>query len=253
LIGWISDPQAWVSLLTLSVLEIVLGIDNVVFISILSGRLPPERQRAARRLGLVLALATRLGLLFTITWIMGLTRPAFAVLGQAFSWRDLILLSGGLFLVWKGTQEIHAQIEHADVDTGHAPKTAGTSFAGVVLQIAVMDMVFSLDSVITAVGMVSHVPVMVAAIVVAMAVMLVAAGPLSDFIQRHPTVKVLALSFLMLIGMALMADGFGVHVPRGYIYAAIGFSCFVEAINLAARRRRAASQAVSGESQRPAA
>jgi predicted tellurium resistance membrane protein TerC len=234
--GWVTDPQVWASLLTLTLLEIVLGIDNLIFLSILADRLPPPQRGVARRIGLALALGLRLALLGGVTWIMRLTAPVLAVAGHALSWRDLILIGGGLFLVYKGTGEIHARIE-GEGEGAHAPGPARAGLAATIAQIGLLDVVFSLDSVITAVGMASHLPVMVAAIVVAMAVMLAAADALAAFIHRHPTVKVLALSFLLLIGVALMADGFGFHLPRGYIYAAIGFSCFVEAVNLAARRK----------------
>ena len=234
---WLSDPEIWASLVTLTALEIVLGIDNLVFIAILSGRLPPERQARGRQVGLALALLTRLALLASIVWIIGLTRPVFEVLGHAVSWRDIILVAGGFFLLYKGTREIHHRLEGDG-----AGKTAGTataSFAGVVIQIMVLDIVFSLDSVITAVGIASELWVMAAAIVIAVAIMLAASGPLATFVNRHPTVKMLALSFLLLIGMTLVADGAGFHVPRGYIYAAIGFSVAVEFLNqLVARRRR---------------
>jgi predicted tellurium resistance membrane protein TerC len=234
---WLSDPQIWASLLTLTALEIVLGIDNLVFIAILAGRLPAAQQARARLVGLALALLTRLALLASITWIIGLTRPLFEVLGHAVSWRDVILVAGGFFLLYKGTREIHHRLED-DAQPAKAGD-AGTGFAGIVAQIMLLDMVFSLDSVITAVGMASHLWVMATAIVLAVAIMLAASGPLATFVERHPTVKMLALSFLLLIGMTLVADGAGFHVPKGYIYAAIGFSVAVEALNqLAARRRR---------------
>jgi predicted tellurium resistance membrane protein TerC len=234
---WLSDPQTWASLLTLTVLEIVLGIDNLIFLSILAGRLPPERQPVARRTGLVLALGLRLALLAAITWIMRLTQPLFAVAGWAFSWRDLILIGGGLFLVYKGTGEIHERIEGGGEHEG--ARDARVSLIGTIAQIALLDIVFSLDSVITAVGMANQLPVMMAAVVIAVGVMMLAAAPVSGFVNRHPTVKMLALSFLLLIGMTLIADGFGAHVPKGYIYAAIGFSMLVELLNqLAGRNRR---------------
>lgn len=234
---WLSDAQIWTSLLTLTALEIVLGIDNLMFITILAGRLPPPRQKPARQTGLVLALVTRLALLGSIAWIVGLTQPLFDVFGRAVSWRDLILIGGGLFLLYKGTREIHLRLE-GDSPHGEAPP-ARTSFSGVIAQIVLLDIVFSLDSVITAVGMANEFWVMAAAVIIAVGVMLSAAGPVSAFIDRHPTVKMLALSFLLLIGMTLVADGAGFHVPKGYIYAAIGFSAGVEALNqLAARRRR---------------
>jgi predicted tellurium resistance membrane protein TerC len=239
---WIADPGIWLSLLTLTILEIVLGIDNLVFLAILAGRLPAERQAAARQLGLALALGTRLVLLFAITWVMGLTAPLFTVLDMTISWRDIILIAGGLFLIAKGTFEIDHKLEGAD--EGDA-LTSGrpASFAGVVLQIGIMDLVFSIDSVVTAVGMAQHIEVMVAAIVISMAVMLVAAAPVSDFVNRHPTVKMLALSFLLLIGTALVADGLGFHIPKGYIYFAMGFAIFVETLNVVARARRQRRQA----------
>jgi predicted tellurium resistance membrane protein TerC len=235
--GWLTDPQIWASLVTLTALEIVLGIDNLVFIAIVAGRLPPGRQNRARRAGLALAMITRLALLASIVWIIGLTRPVFELFGQPVSWRDIVLIAGGLFLLYKGTREIHQGLE-GDRQTADAG-SARTSFGGVVAQIMLLDLVFSLDSVITAVGMANTLWVMAAAIVVAVAVMLAASKPLADFVERHPTVKMLALSFLLLIGMTLIADGAGFHVPKGYIYAAIGFSIAVETLNqLAARRRR---------------
>jgi predicted tellurium resistance membrane protein TerC len=236
-VEWLSDPQIWAGLVTLTALEIVLGIDNLVFISILAARLPEEQQGSARRVGLALALITRLALLGSIAWVAGLTEPLFEVFGHSFSWRDLILISGGLFLLYKGTREIHYRLEE-DVQHDGAD-AAPLSFGSVIAQIVLLDIVFSLDSVITAVGMANNFWVMAAAVVIAVCIMLVASGPVSAFIDRHPTVKMLALSFLLLIGMTLVADGAGVHVPKGYIYAAIGFSVGVEALNqLAARRRR---------------
>lgn len=235
MVDWLTDPQLWASFLTLTALEIVLGIDNLVFIAILASRLPAKRQHRARQLGLALALLSRLALLASIAWIIGLTRPLVELFGHGVSWRDLVLAAGGLFLLYKGTTEIHRRLE------GEAEKTAQagrTSFLGVVLQIMLLDIVFSLDSVITAVGMASELWVMAAAIIVAVAIMLAAAKPLADFVERHPTVKMLALSFLLLIGTTLIADGAGFHVPKGYIYAAIGFSVAVEALNQLAARRR---------------
>ena len=231
----LSDPQAWISLLTLTVMEIVLGIDNLVFIAIQASRLPPDQQASARRVGLIAALGTRLLLLASISWMMHLTEPVLTLFGHTFSWRDLILIVGGLFLVYKGTGEIHARIE-GESHTAHA--RAPASYLATIAQIGLLDIVFSLDSVITAVGMARELPVMIAAIVLAMATMLVAADPTSAFIQRHPTVKMLALSFLLLIGMTLVADGFGAHVSKGYIYAAMGFSAAVEVLNQFASRRR---------------
>jgi predicted tellurium resistance membrane protein TerC len=233
---WLTDPQVWASLVTLTALEIVLGIDNLVFIAIVAGRLPAERQNAARQVGLSLALITRLALLASISWIIGLTRPVFAIFSQPVSWRDIVLIAGGLFLLYKGTNEIHQRLEG---ETHEKARSARTSFTGVIVQIMVLDIVFSLDSVITAVGMANTLWVMATAIIIAVVIMLVASRPLAEFVERHPTVKMLALSFLLLIGMTLIADGAGFHVPKGYIYAAIGFSVAVEALNqLSARRRR---------------
>jgi predicted tellurium resistance membrane protein TerC len=234
---WLTDPEIWASLITLTALEIVLGIDNLVFIAILAGRLPAERQNRARQTGLALALITRLTLLGSIAWIIGLTQPVFDLFGRPVSWRDIVLVAGGLFLLYKGTREIHHALEGDG--PGEKAHQARTSLTGVVVQIMVLDVVFSLDSVITAVGMASKLWVMGTAIVIAVAVMLAASRPLADFVRRYPTVKMLTLSFLMLIGMTLIADGAGFHVPKGYIYAAIGFSVGVEALNqFAARRRR---------------
>jgi predicted tellurium resistance membrane protein TerC len=233
---WLIDPQLWTSLLTLTALEIVLGIDNLIFIAILANRLPPHRQDQARKLGLALALITRLALLASIAWIIGLTAPIFEVLGHAASWRDIILIAGGFFLLYKGTREIHERIEGKEET--RAPSAAQASFAGVVVQITILDMVFSLDSVITAVGMANSLWVMATAIIIAVAIMLGASGPVAGFVSRHPTVKMLALSFLLLIGMTLVADGLGFHIPKGYIYAAISFSVAVEALNQLSARRR---------------
>jgi predicted tellurium resistance membrane protein TerC len=233
---WLSDPQIWASLFTLTALEIVLGVDNLVFVAILAGRLPAELRRRGRAVGLGLALVARLALLASIAWIIGLTQPLFELLGHAVSWRDIILIAGGFFLLYKGTSEIHQRLEGEE---SHEAGGKGGGFAAVVVQIMLLDIVFSLDSVITAVGMASEFWVMAAAIVIAIAIMLFAAGPLSGFIERHPTVKMLALSFLLLIGMTLVADGAGFHVPKGYVYAAISFSIGIEALNqLAARRRK---------------
>jgi predicted tellurium resistance membrane protein TerC len=236
--GWLTDPDIWASFVTLAALEIVLGIDNLVFIALLAGRLPRDQQAKARKLGLTLALATRLALLGSIFWLIHVTDPLFSVAGHGFSWRDLILIGGGGFLLFKGTREIHLRVDgEVEGEAGGRP-TAG--FAGTIAQIMLLDMVFSLDSVITAVGIAEEIWVMVAAIIAAMALMLVASGPLSSFIARHASVKMLALSFLLLIGMVLVADGVGFHVPRGYIYAAMGFSVLVESLNLLAAQRRKA-------------
>jgi len=234
---WLTDPQIWVAFLTLTVLELVLGIDNVVFISILAGKLPQAQQQRARTLGLGLAMFLRIGLLFAISWITRLTAPLFTVLSQEISGRDLILLAGGLFLIAKSTQEIHAKLEGEE---GHASARVTPSFAGVIVQILLLDMVFSLDSVITAVGMTDMLGVMVAAVVVAVLCMMVFAGPISRFVELHPTIKMLALSFLLLIGVALIAEGFDRHIPKGYIYFAMAFSVFVEMLNLRLRRPRTA-------------
>jgi predicted tellurium resistance membrane protein TerC len=232
---WITDPEIWIAFATLTSLEIVLGIDNIVFISILSGRLPPEQQGRARTVGLALAMITRILLLLAIAWIIGLTAPLFAVLGEEISGRDIILVAGGLFLVAKSTYEIHHKLEG---DAGHDPAMRSyPTFAAVITQILLLDLVFSLDSVITAVGMVEQVGVMIAAVVVAVIVMLVAAGPISRFVERHPTIKMLALSFLLLIGVTLILEGFDQHVPKGYIYFAMAFSLFVELLNLRVHRR----------------
>jgi len=232
---WIANPEAWVALATLAVLEIVLGIDNIIFISILADKLPKERQASARQLGLLLAMATRLALLGTINLIMKLTAPLFSFLGHAFSGRDLILVIGGLFLLTKATREIHHRLEG---DEDHAAKAKVASYGAILLQIAVMDMVFSLDSVITAVGLADDFAVMAIAIVLAVVVMMLAANAVSRFVNDHPTVKMLALSFLLLLGMTLVAEGFGQHIAKGYIYFAMGFSIFVEALNLRARGGR---------------
>ncbi|HYI73226.1 MAG TPA: TerC family protein [Skermanella sp.] len=232
----LTDPQTWASLLTLTALEIVLGIDNIIFISIMAARLPPERQARARQVGLALALITRLGLLASIAWISTLTNPLFTVAEFDISIRDLVLIVGGLFLLGKGTTEIHQSLEGEEEGEGGTGGTA--SFASVVVQIMLLDIVFSLDSVITAVGMAQALEVMMAAVVIAVGVMLFASGPVSNFVNGHPTVKMLALSFLLLVGVALVADGLHFHIPKGYLYFAIAFSVLVEALNLLASRRR---------------
>ena len=231
---WLTNPELWIALLTLTVLEIVLGIDNIIFISILAGKLPAGEQPRARTVGLTLAMVTRILLLLSLTSILRFTRPLFTLLGHPFSGRDLILLAGGLFLIWKSTREIHDKLEGEE---GQQNVKAGATFGSVIVQIALLDIVFSLDSVITAVGMVRQVGVMIAAIVLAVLVMLVAAGPISDFVHRHPTLKMLALSFLLLIGVTLIADGLGQHIPKGYVYFAMGFSVFVESLNLRLARK----------------
>lgn len=229
---WIADPAIWIAFFTLTMLEIVLGIDNIVFISILSGKLPVEQQAKARTVGLALAMITRILLLLTLSWVVRLTAPLVTLLEHPISGRDLILIGGGLFLVGKSTREIHHKLE------GESRTEVGTypSFTNVIVQILILDMVFSLDSVITAVGMVDNVVVMIASVIAAVAVMLFSAGPIGRFVDRHPTVKMLALSFLLLIGVTLIAEGFGQHISKGYIYFAMGFSVFVEALNLRMQR-----------------
>ncbi len=240
MIALFSDPAAWLALVTLTVMEIVLGIDNLLFISVLSNKLPAEKRSFARRVGIAGALVLRLLLLAAIVWIVKLTTPIFEIFGNGFSWRDLILIAGGLFLLWKATSEIHHIVDPEPGPDRLNPKVAATSVAAVVVQILVLDMVFSIDSIITAVGMTPHIPIMVIAVLITVAVMLVAADPLANFIHANPTVVMLALAFLLLIGTVLVADGFGFHVPRGYIYAAMAFSALVEGLNMAARRARQA-------------
>ena len=231
---WLTSPETWIALVTLTVLEIVLGIDNIIFISILAGRLPASEQARARRLGLLLAMVMRVGLLFSLAWIIRLTQPLFALWAHEISGRDLILILGGLFLLGKSTHEIHDKLEGEEAER---QGRAAASFGGVLIQIMLLDIVFSLDSVITAVGMVDELAIMIAAVIIAVALMMVAAGPISTFVERHPTVKMLALSFLLLIGLSLLLEGFDQHIPKGYIYFAMGFSIFVEMINLRIRSR----------------
>ena len=223
-----------IALATLTFLEVILGVDNVIFISILAGKLPEDQQARARRLGIALALILRLALLGTVALIVKMTAPLFTLFDHGFSWRDLILLAGGLFLLGKATLEIHEKLEG---DEGHASARVYPSFAAVIFQIMVLDIVFSIDSVITAVGMAEDLEIMVAAVVIAVAIMMISSGAISEFVNRHPTIKVLALSFLLLIGVSLIGDGFGMHIPKGYIYFAMGFSVFVEMINLRVRNR----------------
>lgn len=231
---WLADPSVWIAFGTLTVLELVLGIDNVIFISILSGKLPPEQQARARYIGLTLALVMRVILLFSLSWVMGLTEPLFTVWNQSVSGRDLILLIGGLFLIGKSTHEIHGSLEG---EAGHELKKVYASFASVIVQITLLDIVFSLDSVITAIGMVDRVAIMIAAVVVSIIAMMLFAGSIGAFVQRHPTIKMLALAFLLLIGVTLIAEGFHQHIPKGYIYFAMAFSVMVEFLNMRLRKK----------------
>ena len=239
---FVHDPTAWIALLTLVVLEIVLGIDNLIFISILTNKLPEGQRAQARRLGISAALIMRLVLLATISIIVQLTTPVFNALGHGFSWRDLILIAGGLFLVWKATKEIHHTVDPEDHQDTMLAGTLKISLAGAIFQILLLDLVFSIDSIITAVGMTDEIAIMYIAVIVAVSVMMLAAGPLADFIARNPSIVMLALGFLLMIGMTLIADGMGYHVPKGYIYAAMGFSALVEGLNMLARRRKKASK-----------
>jgi predicted tellurium resistance membrane protein TerC len=231
---WLADPQVWIAFLTLTLLELVLGIDNVIFISILSGKLPVAQQHRARMIGLTLALVMRVLLLFSLSWIIGLTRPLFGVYGHEFSGRDLVLLIGGLFLIGKSTHEIHGSLEG---DEGAASRRTYPGFTSVIIQIMLLDIVFSLDSVITAVGMVNNLWIMVSAVVVSIIAMMLFAAPIGAFVHRHPTVKMLALAFLLLIGVTLIAEGFEQHIPKGYIYFAMAFSVFVEMLNVRLRKK----------------
>ena len=232
--GWTASAEGWIALATLTILEIVLGIDNIVFISILAGKLPVEDRARARKIGLSLAMFIRIALLWSITWVMRLTTPWFVAFGNEISGRDMILLVGGLFLIAKSTHEIHEKLEGEE---GHGSAKAAASFVGIIIQILLLDIVFSLDSVITAVGMAKDLAVMVLAVIIAVGVMLVSAGAISDFVERHPTIKMLALSFLLLIGVSLIGEGLDQHIPKGYIYFAMGFSIFVEMINLRSRSK----------------
>ena len=243
----IQSPEAWVALVTLITLEVVLGIDNLLFISIITNKLPPEQRRVARLTGISLALVLRLGLLSIIAWIVTLTQPVFTLFGNTFSWKDLILIAGGLFLVWKATSEIHERVDPRPVFD--ASNTAMLSMAAAIGQILILDVVFSIDSIITAVGMTPHLPIMVVAVLVAVASMLLAAAPLSRFVDANPTIVMLALGFLLMIGTTLIAEGFGVNVPKAYIYAAMAFSALIEGLNIAARRarRRKAELATGGD------
>jgi predicted tellurium resistance membrane protein TerC len=233
---FLADPQTWISLATLTALEIVLGVDNIIFISILVGRLPAEQRAKARSIGLMMAMGMRILLLLSLAWVMGLTEPLFSVVGQEISGRDLILITGGLFLLWKSVHEIHNSLEGGH---GGSEKQMPATFAAVIGQIMVLDLVFSLDSVITAVGMVDQISVMIAAVVIAVGVMMVAAQSISEFVDNHPTVKILALAFLIMVGVSLFADGLGFHIPKGYIYFSMAFSIAVEMLNLRARKKAA--------------
>ncbi|MEX1306402.1 MAG: TerC family protein [Rhodovibrionaceae bacterium] len=244
LLSLLASPDAWAALITLTAMEVVLGIDNLIFISILTNKLPPEHRDKARKIGIGLALLMRIGLVSIIAFIVGLTAPVVSLFELDFSWRDLILLAGGLFLLWKATREIH---HHVDPDAGGELKMAAAStFALAIVQILLLDAVFSVDSILTAVGMTEHLPIMIVAIFISIGVMLFAAKPLGDFVNANPTVVMLALAFLLMIGMMLMAEGFGVHVPKGYIYAAMAFSCMVEALNILSRRAARKKRAEGG-------
>ena len=230
----LTDPQAWMAFITLTALELVLGIDNIIFISILVEKLPKEQRAIARRIGLFLAMFMRIGLLMTLAWIAGLTEPVFNVMNHGVSGRDIILLAGGLFLLWKSTQEIHQLLEGIE---GQASSTVKNTFFAIIVQIIIIDLVFSLDSIITAVGMVSHIPVMIAAVVASVGLMMMFAGYIGAFIEEHPTIKMLALAFLLVVGVVLIADGTGYHVPKGYVYFAMAFSIAVESLNISLRKR----------------
>lgn len=230
---WLTDPQVWMALVTLTALEIVLGIDNIIFISIQASKLPVHQQEKARQVGLALAMFIRVALLFSLTWLMGLTTPLFTILGNEISGRDLILLTGGLFLIWKSTMEIHEKLEGEEIV---ASSRVGATFSAVIVQILLLDIVFSLDSIITALGMANKLGVMIAAVIIAVAFMMLFSGKISAFVEKHPTIKMLALSFLLMIGVALIGDGLDMHIPKGYIYFAMAFSVLVEMLNLRLRR-----------------
>jgi predicted tellurium resistance membrane protein TerC len=233
-----ADPAVWAALLTLIAMEVVLGIDNLIFISILSNKLPAEHRTKARRVGISVALILRLALLGLVSFIVGLTAPIFTAFGHGFSWRDLILLAGGLFLIWKATKEIHHNVDPDPEPDVFDTKTAGRGLTAVIVQIVLLDIVFSVDSIITAVGMTDHVPIMVVAVIVTVAIMMLAADPLANFIRNNPTIVMLALGFLLMIGMALVAEGFGAHVPKAYLYSAMAFSALIEILNMFSRRAR---------------
>jgi predicted tellurium resistance membrane protein TerC len=253
MIDLLLDPNAWAALVALSVLEIVLGIDNVIFISVMVSRLPAAQAKRARQIGLALAFVFRIVLLFTLTWMMRLTAPLFTIFDMGISGRDIILIGGGLFLIAKATHEIHAEIEARDEPGTDDERTAGRAFLWVVMQLALVDLVFSLDSIITAIGMAQDIEIMIAAIVIAMAVMYAASGPVSHFVADHPTTKMLALAFLVLIGVALVADGFDVHIPRGYIYFSMAFAAAVEVVNVVAGRNRRKRQTLRTRGRQPEA
>ena len=238
LLALIASPSAWLALLTLVTMEVVLGIDNLVFVALVSNKLPEHSRRKGRAIGLGLALILRLVFLSTLVFIVGLTRPVLTLFDHAFSWRDLILLAGGLFLVWKATHEIHHNVESDEEDEAEGARRKPIGFFSAIVQILLLDLVFSIDSILTAVGMTDQLPIMVAAVVIAVLLMLAASGPIAGFIRRNPTIVMLALGFLLMIGMALIAEGWGFEVPKGYIYAAMAFSAFVEGLNMLARRRR---------------
>jgi predicted tellurium resistance membrane protein TerC len=238
LLALVTSPAAWLALATLVVMEVVLGIDNLVFVALVSNKLPEESRRKGRAIGLGLALGLRLLLLSALVFIVGLTRPVLTLFGHAFSWRDLILVAGGLFLVWKATSEIHHGVEGGSEGEAEDARQKPIGFVSAIVQILMLDLVFSIDSILTAVGMTDHLPIMAAAVVIAVLLMLAASGPIAAFIHRNPTIVMLALSFLLMIGMALIAEGWGFEVPKGYIYAAMAFSAFVEGLNMLARRRR---------------
>ena len=238
-LAWMSTPEGWIALITLVALEIVLGVDNIIFISILVGRLPPEQRNMGRRLGLGFAMVTRILLLLSITWVMQLTSPLFSVLGKEVTGRDLILIGGGLFLLWKSVHEIHQSMTPGDDEDGDGVVgKASVSFAGIIVQIAIIDIVFSLDSVITAVGMVGDIAIMIIAVVASVGVMMFAAKPIGEFVDDNPTIKILALSFLTVVGILLIAEGFGQHVPKGYVYFGMAFSLAVELLNIRMRRNQ---------------
>jgi predicted tellurium resistance membrane protein TerC len=242
MIELLTSPEAWAALVTLTALEIVLGIDNVIFLSVLVARLPEEQAKRARQIGLLLALVFRVILLFSLFWLTHLEVAVFTLFGEPFTWRDLVLIAGGLFLIYKATIEIHQDVEGGPHKVSAGPKVYA-SFGAIVGQIAVIDMVFSVDSILTAIGMADYIGVMIAAVVFAIAVMYVASGPVAGFIERHPTTRMLALSFLLMIGLALVADGLGFHIPRGYLYAAMGFSTLVELLNVISKRNRSKHEA----------